>query len=72
MATEIKPLDQLVRELPAESQAEVRDFVESVIERRRRKSVGHLRQTWAGALADFREQFTSLDLQKQSLDWRGD
>ncbi|MFS8086675.1 MAG: DUF2281 domain-containing protein [Acidobacteriota bacterium] len=48
MATEIKPLDQLLKELPQESQAEVRDFVESLIEKQRRKSAGHLRQLGGG------------------------
>jgi hypothetical protein len=72
MSTEIKPLDQLLKELPPESQAEVRDFVEALIKRRERKSNGHLLQSWAGALEDYREQFTSLELEKKSLDWRGD
>ena len=72
MATEIRSLEQLLKELPPESQAEVTDFVESLIERRKRQSTVHLRQTWAGALGDYREQFTSLELQKKSLDWRGD
>jgi len=72
MASEIKQLDQLLKELPPESQAEVRDFVESLINKRQRKSNGHLRQTWASGLEDYREQFTSLELQKKSLDWRGD
>jgi hypothetical protein len=72
MATEIKPLDQLLKELPLEVQAEVRDFVEFLIGRRQRKPAARLRQNWAGALADYRGQFTSLDLQKKSLDWRGD
>lgn len=72
MATEVKPLDQLLKDLPPESQAEVRDFLESLIKRRQRKSNGHVRQSWASALEDYREQFTSLELQKRSLDWRGD
>ena len=72
MAAEIKPLDELLKELSADSQAEVRDFVESLIEKRRRQSDGHLRQDWAGALENYREQFTSLELQKKALDWRGD
>jgi hypothetical protein len=72
MATEIKPLDQLLQELPPESQAKVRAFVESLVEKRKGQPAGHLRQTWAGALKDYREHFTSLDLQKKSLDWRGD
>ena len=69
MATEIEPLDQLLKELPPESQAEVRNFVEALIKRRERKSNGHLRQSWAGVLEDHREEFTSLELQKKSLDW---
>jgi Protein of unknown function (DUF2281) len=72
MATEIKPLDQLLKELPQESQAEVRNFVESLIEKRKRQSARYLRQNWAGALEDYREQFTSLELQMKSLDWRGE
>lgn len=50
----------------------VRDFVESLIEKRKRKSPRHLRQNWASALEDYREQFTSLELEKKSLDWRGE
>jgi hypothetical protein len=72
MATEIKRIDQLLKELPPESQAEVRDFVESLIKKRQERSNGHLRQSWAGGLEDYREQFTSLEFQKKSLDWRGD
>jgi hypothetical protein len=72
MATTTKPLDQLLKELAPESQAEVRAFVESLIKSWQRKPNGHLRQDWAGALEEFRDQFTSLELQKKSLDWRGD
>ena len=72
MSTNSKPLDELVKELPPESQAEVRDFVESLLRKRSKKPVGKLRQNWAGALSDLREEYTSLELQKKSLDWRGD
>jgi hypothetical protein len=70
MATESKPLEQLLKELPPEAQAEVREFVESVIRKRERQTNGPLRQSWAGALEDYREQFTSLELQKKPFDWR--
>ena len=72
MSTQSKPLDELVRQLPADSQAEVRDFVESLLRKRNRKSADKLRQSWAGALSDFREEYSSIELQKKSLDWRGD
>ena len=70
MATESKPLEQLLKELPPEAQAEVREFVEFVIRKRQRQTKGQLRQSWAGALENYREQFTSLELQKKSLEWR--
>jgi len=60
-----------VSELPPESQAKVRAFVESLQE----PSNGRpkpLQQNWAGALSDYREKYTSLELQKKALEWRGD
>ena len=72
MSTQLKPLDKLVRELPPDSQVVVRDFVESLLAKQKRKSNGKLRQNWAGALSDHREEYTSIELQKKSLDWRVD
>jgi len=31
-----------------------------------------LRQDWAGALREQREEYTSLELQRKAVDWRGD
>ena len=72
MSIRLKTLDTLVKELPPVSQSEVRDFVEFLLAKRKRKSVGKLRQNWAGALSDYREEYSSLDLQKKALDWRTD
>ena len=72
MSTQSKPLDELVRELSPDSQAEVREFVEFLLRKRDRKPAGKLGQSWAGALSDFREEYTAIELQKKSLDWRGD
>jgi hypothetical protein len=68
MSIQFKPLDELVRELPPDSQAEVRAFIESLLEKRKGESGGNLRQGWAGALSDYREEYTSLELQKKALD----
>ncbi len=65
-------IEQKIRELPLELQHEVEDFIEFLIEKRKAKSGKKLRQDWAGALRDFRDQYTSIELQKKSLDWRGD
>ena len=65
-------IEELIRELPTDLQQEVLDFVEFLIEKRARKRGGKLRQDWAGALRDYRDQYTSLELQKRALEWRGD
>ncbi|MBU4373057.1 MAG: DUF2281 domain-containing protein [Euryarchaeota archaeon] len=65
-------IEQKIKELPPELQHEVEDFIEFLIERRKAKSGKKLQQDWAGALRDFRDQYTSLELQKKSLHWRGD
>ena len=70
MNTSTKPLAALVEELVPEDQAQVRAFVESLLTKR--KPVGKLRQDWAGALRDVRDQGSALELQRKALDWRGD
>lgn len=65
-------LEGLLKELPPELQEEVKDFAEFLLERRRRKGSGPLRQDWAGALKAYSKQFTALALQQKALEWRGD
>jgi hypothetical protein len=64
-------IDEVVRELPPELQQEVEDFVQFLVEKRARKRGGKLRQDWAGALKNYRDLYTSLELQKKALEWRG-
>lgn len=68
----VKSLEERIRELPADLQQEVADFVEFLLEKRARKRGRKLRQDWAGALSDYRDQYTSLELQKKAMEWRGD
>ncbi len=72
MSTEVKSLEELIKKLSPASQAEVRDFVEFLLEKRKRKVTAKLRQDWAGALSDYRDQYTSLELQQKASEWRGD
>jgi mRNA-degrading endonuclease RelE of RelBE toxin-antitoxin system len=67
-----KELKELIDQLPPEFQEEVRDFVEFLLERKARRRGRKLRQDWAGALRDYRDQYTSLELQEKALEWRGD
>ncbi len=73
MNASIQAIDELVQELPPDAQAEVRDFVEFLLHKHGRRTGGRrLRQDWAGALRAYRDQYTSLELQRRALDWRGD
>lgn len=68
----MKSIEEMIRELPPELRREVEDFIQFLLEKRVRKTGRRLRQDWAGALGDFRDQYTSLELQKRALEWRGD
>ena len=65
-------LERRIQELPPELQREVEDFVEFLLLKHGRGKRKKLRQTWAGGLRDYRDQYTSLELQKKALEWRGD
>jgi len=65
-------VQDLVKVLPPDLQKEVEDFVRFLIEKRLKRQGKRLRQDWAGALRDYRNQYTSLELQKKALEWRGD
>jgi len=72
MDTIAKPLEELIQDLPPDMRSEVRDFVEFLLTKRERHAGKTLKQDWAGALRDQRERYTSLELERQALDWRGD
>lgn len=63
---------ELIKKLPPDLQREVEEFVEFLASKQARKRGRKLRQDWAGALAEYRDQYTSLELQKKALEWRGD
>jgi mRNA-degrading endonuclease RelE of RelBE toxin-antitoxin system len=65
-------IEEIIRKLPPELQREVKDFINFLIEKRARKQGVKLRQDWAGALKDYRDKYSSLELQKKALEWRGD
>ena len=65
-----RPLSELVEELPPDARQEVRDFVEFLISKHGRAAGKKLRQDWAGALQEYREEYSALELQKKALGWR--
>ena len=67
-----KSLLEKLEKLPADKRQEVEKFVEALLNKQKPKTRAKLRQDWAGALSDYRDQYTSLELQKKALEWRGD
>ena len=65
-------IEEMIRDLPPELQREVEDFARFLRDTRARPKQRRLRLTWAGALREFRDRYTSLDLQKKALEWWGD
>jgi len=64
-----KSLEELVRDLPPEMLAEVRDFVESLLKKRAQAQDQELQLDWRGALRDQREQYTAVELEHKASEW---
>lgn len=61
---------ELVEQLPPDDQQEVKDFIEFLLAKRRKKLKGKPNFDWAGALKDLRDQYSSVQLQHQMAEWR--
>lgn len=67
MRAQRQQLVELVENLPEELLQEVTDFVLFLLEKRVRKSQP-LKLDWRGGLSEFRDEFTSVDLQHKASD----
>ena len=65
-------LDELLDELPPGLLTEVQEFVEFLLHKKAKRKQRRLRLSWAGGLKEYRDQYTSLELQKKALEWWGD
>ena len=59
-----------MRELAPEWQQEVLDFAEFLLAKRGRRPRGTPTFSWAAALSDLRDQYTSVELQHKITEWR--
>jgi hypothetical protein len=67
-----KEIEIFIEKLPPELQQEVYDFAQFLFLTKVKSKQKSLRLSWAGGLGEFRDKFTSLDLQKKALEWWGD
>jgi hypothetical protein len=68
----MKSLEEMIRDLSPDAQRQVADFVRQLTESTKSAPRRKLDQQWAGALRQYRDQYTSLQLQQKALEWRGD
>jgi len=59
-------------QLPPEIMVKVKIYINSLMEKRQNQPLRPLKQDWAGGFCEYKSQFTSLELQKKAMDWRGD
>jgi len=65
-----RSVEEILRELPPEAQAEVRDFAEFLRQKSEKKHTGEANFNWAGAARDLRDRYTSVQLQHKISEWR--
>ncbi len=63
-------LAHVLNELPPDQQQQVLDFAQALLTKKSKKKSRKLKLDWMGGLKEFRNQYTSLELQKQALQWR--
>ena len=63
-------LIEKIRQLPLEFQEEVLHFIDFLQSKKKSNRKKHPKFEWIGGLKTYREQYTSLELQKKAIDWR--
>ncbi|MCX8124056.1 MAG: DUF2281 domain-containing protein [Spirochaetes bacterium] len=67
---QLEQLEKLIKQLSPELQSEVKDFVEFLLQKNKITQRKKLSQRWAGSLSEYKNIYSSIQLQKKALDWR--
>ncbi|PSR12784.1 hypothetical protein C8255_26125 [filamentous cyanobacterium CCP3] len=62
------PIVNEIQNLPPQAQQEVINFVAALVKKQRHNPNHRLKQTWAGSMQSYRDTYTSLSLQKETVD----
>ena len=67
-----KNIENKIHKLSPQLLEEVEDFIDFLISKKQnnRNQEKRLKQDWAGALNEFSNQYSSVELQKKALEWR--
>jgi hypothetical protein len=68
---EAKKLEDIIKELPEDLKKEVEDFALFLLEKRKRDEAEKKKPvlSWAGGLSEFKDKYTSVELQHKVLEW---
>jgi mRNA-degrading endonuclease YafQ of YafQ-DinJ toxin-antitoxin module len=66
------PILQNIPNLSPQDQQQIINLISTLLKKHQKRSV-YLKQTWAGALRDYRSTYTSLSLQQETINnWAND
>ena len=72
MQDQTKSTEELLKQLPPESHQKVRTFIESLIGKQEARPRRQPQFDWAAALSDMCDQYSSVNLQHELLNWRSE
>jgi len=66
----LEAIEEKIKKLPPDLRKEVEDFVDFLLEKTKYKKEKNPKLNWIGGLREYRDKYTSLELQKKALEWR--
>jgi hypothetical protein len=63
-------IEEKIKKLPPELHKDVENYVDFLLERAKRKTGKKLKLDWAGGLKEYRDTYTSVELQHKISKWR--
>ena len=66
----MESIAQKIQNLPPDLQDQANDFIEFLINKKKRRIRKTPKLNWIGGLRQFKNQYTALELQKKALEWR--
>jgi hypothetical protein len=63
-------IEEKIKQLPPELHRDVEDYIDFLLQKTQKMRGRKLKLDWIGGLKEYRDKYTSLELQKKALEWR--
>lgn len=70
MRSKMPKLKEKIDQLPPKLKNEVDDFIDFLIDKYKKDKSTTLKQDWSGALKEYKNKYTSMQLQEKAKEWR--